>query len=432
MIDMIGIYIPFRPETFGYTHHEQVYDNIIDKTSRVRVFDILEICKQEKIEPNAYGLCFDISDDGSNQFSFHGLNVPFEQLESSFSGIAMKVNHAPTIGTPHVQLKASPAKLLLGHNIFGFDDIKSGVEIMLYTLLKKYPYLSKYLDFHLAEIRMLDITYSFRMKSKNEALYLLDYLRNVSYGQTKARKAHYDSTIYFGSSDSKHKFLRLYYKYDELIKTLQSKTKQQKNNITEQQLSIISDKELLEFAQNLLRVEAALRKEWISKKFGSCLLKDVLYSDVCLKSLWSDAMSDLFKAVGDVTLRNQSDEAIRESINDAYVTYNKKTGKPSFANANNIYSFYRLIVSDGYDSVKETTAHATFHRRLKQLENIGISRAQLQNYKSIDSNTRNIIPFVKIIDMTQVVESPVSMPDYKKQFDSDYYDLVSHILKKAV
>src|SRR5690606_26518008 len=254
------------------------------------------------------------------------------------------------------------------HNIFGFDDIKSGVEIMLYTLLKKYPYLSKYLDFHLAEIRMLDITYSFRMKSKNEALYLLDYLRNVSYGQTKARKAHYDSTIYFGSSDSKHKFLRLYYKYDELIKTLQSKTKQQKNNITEQQLAIISDKELLEFAQNLLRVEAALRKEWISKKFGSCLLKHVLYSDVCLKSLWSDAMSDLFKAVGDVTLRNQSDEAIRESINDAYVTYNKKTGKPSFANANNIYSFYRLIVSDGYDSVKETTAHATFHRRLKQLE----------------------------------------------------------------
>ncbi|MFG0702569.1 phage/plasmid replication protein, II/X family, partial [Acinetobacter sp. TYF_19] len=168
------------------------------------------------------------------------------------------------------------------------------------------------------------------------------------------------------------------------------------------------------------------------KKFGSTLLRDVLSSDLCISDLWVDAMSDLFKAVGDVTLKNQSDESVRENINKMFVTYNKKTGKESFANANNIYAFYRLIISDGYKSVKDTTSKATFYRRISDLESIGISRAQLQNYNSLDSTSRNIIPFVKIIDLTNVVQAPAPMPNYIEHLDKDILDIVSSILKKAV
>lgn len=436
MIDMTGIYIPFRPETYGYTGVDKIKieSGLYDQTARLKVFDFIKICKECGIEPNAYGLSFDF-EDGVETVSVQGLNAPFEQLESSFAGIALKINHAPTIGTPHIILKASPAKLLLGHNIYGFDDIQSGIVIILHTLIKTYPFLSQYLDFNSAELRMLDINYSFRMRSKEDCIYLLDYLRNVSYRQTQANEvenSRFKETTYFGNKGSKHKFIRMYYKHDEVLKTLQSKSKQQLNNVTKHQIAVLSNPELVEFSKNLLRVEAALRKVWIEKKFGSTLLSCVLSSNVCISDLWMDAMSDLFKAVGDVTLKNQSDESVREKINKMFVTVNNKTGKESFANANNIYAFYRLVISDGYKSVKDTTSKATFYRRISDLEAIGISRAQLQNYNSLDSNTRNIIPFVKIIDLTNVVQSPVPMPNYLDNLDRDILDIVSSIIKKAV
>lgn len=436
MIDLVGAYIPFRAETFGYSDVEKtrLQSGIYDHTARMKVFDIIDICKQEKFNLNAYGISFDYPDNDTELVTVSGLNVPFEQLESSYSGIALKINHAPTIGIPHILIKASPAKLLLGHNIFGYDDIKSGIILMLYTLIKECPYLCQYLDFTAAELRMLDINYSFRMKSKSECLYLLDYLKNVSYGQTKANedeKLQYRETTYFGNKNSKHKFIRMYYKHDEVLKTINSKTKQQKNNVTDHQIKVLSNPELIEFSKNLLRVEAAIRKVWIEKKFGSTLLSDVVNSDVSLSGLWVDAMSDLFKAVGDVTLKNQSDESIRADINKLYVTITRK-GTESYTTANNIYAFYRLIVSDGYQSVKDTTAKATFHKRIAQLEAVGLPRALLQNYKSIDSQSRNIIPFVKIVDLTNIVHSPVPMPNYLEGLDNDVLDIVSTILKKAV
>jgi II/X family phage/plasmid replication protein len=154
-------------------------------------------------------------------------------------------------------------------------------------------------------------------------------------------------------------------------------------------------------------------------------------NDIVICDLWMDAMSDLFKAVGDVTLKNQSDESVREQINKLYVSYTR-SGKESYTTANNIYAFYRLIVCDGYEPVKDTTAHNTFYTRIRQLEAVGISRAQLQNYKSLDSNSRNIIPFVKIIDLSNVVHAPIPMPNYLQNLDSDILDIVSTIIKKAV
>lgn len=68
---------------------------------------------------------------------------------------------------------------------------------------------------------MLDINYSFRMRSKEDCVYLLDYLRNVSYRQTQANEVEnnrFKETTYFGNKNSKHKFIRMYYKHDEVLK----------------------------------------------------------------------------------------------------------------------------------------------------------------------------------------------------------------------
>ena len=438
MNDLIDLYIPFRSETFGFTKTEDIKlkAGLFDYTPRAKVFDILEICRNEGIDLNAYGVSFDYLDDDSEIITVSGLNVPFEQLESSFSGIALKVNHAPTIGIPHISLKASPAKLLLGHNIYGFDDIKSGVVIMLYTLIKTYPFLSQYLNFNCSEIRKIDITYSFKMKSKNDCIAVLDYLRTVSFGQTKANEeesTRFRETVIVGSKTSKHKFLRIYYKYDEVLKTIQSKNKQKINNVTERQLAILSDTQLQEIAMNSLRIEACIRKVWIEKIFGSCMLREVLNSRICLNEVWNCAMSDLKKAVGDVTLKNQSDESIRQRLNEKFVTYTKK-GNASYANANNIFAFYRLIITDGYNAVKDTVSRATFYRRVQDLESVGVTRAMLQSYTgNNDAQSRNIIPFIKILDVTNIVQTPIEMPDYTATMDKDILSLVESIIcQKAV
>ena len=47
MIDMTGIYIPFRPETYGYTGVDKIKieSGLYDQTARLKVFDFIKICK---------------------------------------------------------------------------------------------------------------------------------------------------------------------------------------------------------------------------------------------------------------------------------------------------------------------------------------------------------------------------------------------------
>lgn len=457
MIDMIGIYIPFKTNVLSLTAQDELLTkaNLIDKTTRYRVSNILDICKADGLKANGYDI--QITDnrlqywqwrdktkndtpkksrrrkmpDFFQQVSVSGLNVPYESLPSSLSGCALKVNHAPTIGIPHIQIKASPAKLAQGHNVWGWDDLTHGVHLILDTLLKACPTLSDNLNFAAAEIRMIDINYSFRMNSKSEVMAVLQYLKSVSYGQTKSRKSEHD-TVYFGSGDSKHKFIRMYYKLLELQQKGKSKKLQLIDGINATQLELLSDEYILKYAENLLRIEAAIRKEWIVKRFGSCHLVSVLSQ--CrsgqVSQMWVDAMSDIAKAVGDVTFKNKSDDEIRELLNDAYHTITK-SGKVSYSVSNSIYAFYRLIVSEGFERVKGTYAHNTFYRRLKQLEDVGIPRAHLQQYEDGFADTRSIIPFVKIIDLSNVVHPPVPMPDYKQLCDPKNLDYIDRLFKIA-
>lgn len=464
MIDLAGIYIPFNTDVLSLTAHDDLLTqaNLIDKTTRFRVSNILDICHLDDLKANAYDLRI-INDT----VQVSGLNVPFESLPSSFSGVALKVNHAPMMGLPHIQVKASPAKLAQGHNVWGWDDLKHGVHLILDTLLKCCPHLCKHLNMASAELRMLDINYSFKIGSKNEVMSVLDYLKTASYGQTKARKSEYD-TVYFGQSDSKHKFIRIYYKLLELQDKAKSKKLQLTDSIDKIQLELIQDDFIVKFAENLLRVEAAIRKEWISKRFGSCHLYSVLgqCSPGVVSQMWVDAMSDISKAVGDVTFKNKSDDEIRQLINENYLVKRPKVNKHfildeqgkfvydengdktffryvatdergnflttiSYSNANNIYAFYRLILSEGYERVKNTISKTRFYKLVKQLEDVGIPRAHLQQYTDGYADQRSIIPFVKIIDMSNVVHAPHPLPDYEKLCDPNNIEYINHLFKIA-
>ena len=75
-------------------------------------------------------------DDGSIGTSC--LYHPYESLPTSFTGMAFKC-HLDGYFFPHITLKASPAKILQGHNVFGFDDMRLSVEEMLFHLRGKHP-----------------------------------------------------------------------------------------------------------------------------------------------------------------------------------------------------------------------------------------------------------------------------------------------------
>ena len=54
------------------------------------------------------------------------LNTPWESLPSSYSGLALKIYDSNNMGPPRLEIKASPAKVMQGHNVFGSTDIETG------------------------------------------------------------------------------------------------------------------------------------------------------------------------------------------------------------------------------------------------------------------------------------------------------------------
>ena len=97
-------------------------------------------------------------DDGTVQAK--DLYAPYESLPSSFTDMAFKFFDTGRNCLPYVELKASPAKLLQGHNVFGSDDIAQGAYEMLGLLVESYPKLCSVLDFTNIEVLHIDCTFS--------------------------------------------------------------------------------------------------------------------------------------------------------------------------------------------------------------------------------------------------------------------------------
>ena len=71
--------------------------------------------------------------DGSHQV--HDLYHPWESLPSSFTGIAFKLYQSSGFREqPCIELKASPAKISQGHNVFGSESLELGVRNIFQAL----------------------------------------------------------------------------------------------------------------------------------------------------------------------------------------------------------------------------------------------------------------------------------------------------------
>ncbi|ETT12264.1 phage/plasmid replication protein, gene II/X family, partial [Vibrio parahaemolyticus 50] len=60
---------------------------------------------------------------GADKYEVADLRHAFESLPTHFTGMAFKIYQGTRLRSPCIELKASPAKILQGHNVYGPTSI---------------------------------------------------------------------------------------------------------------------------------------------------------------------------------------------------------------------------------------------------------------------------------------------------------------------
>ncbi|MDE1093160.1 phage/plasmid replication protein, II/X family, partial [Klebsiella pneumoniae] len=93
------------------------------------------------------------------------------------TGIAFKVFQASGFKLEAcVELKASPAKVMQGHNVYGSDSLRVSSTFILKSLKSALPDFSNMLDFTRIEVFRFDSTYSLQLDSPDVLQSALDSL----------------------------------------------------------------------------------------------------------------------------------------------------------------------------------------------------------------------------------------------------------------
>ena len=316
--------------------------------------------------------------------SVSDIYCPWEKIESSHAGLAVKVFHQGNgfCGWPYIEIKCSPAKLVQGHNIYGFDDLGFAVNNMIWLLNEKYPQLGggflesdeidksiedrgSMLDFEKARITELDITYSIRIEDKAIRYAVIDFFRNISKGHTKGRDG-YESTAYFGAKTSRLKRNKL---YDKLAEVLRDNIERQKKG-----KKLISDENIY-FADGLLRFEGTGKKDWFERRGISTNMIEMVKwfrADKARYRLVFDLlMKDLFDSLDGSKVTVMNDDNVYKQIDSVFGDTRGKTAR--------VFGTYQSIKAVGFDRFKKQHADRTFKRLIKELETAGFSRADICN-----------------------------------------------------
>ncbi|HCW5676595.1 phage/plasmid replication protein, II/X family [Acinetobacter baumannii] len=359
------------------------------------------------------------NDDGS--ISAAALFHPYESVPTHYTGMAMKVFFDASY-EPYVQIKASPAKLLQGHNVFGSDNIEQGAMEMIGFLHEAYPVLARMLDWPRAWVSHIDVTYSARLKDQSTAKKVLDFLSNVSNGQTRLSNKRFDSSVYWGGQTSRLVNHKCYMKHDEFIAQFEEYKQLAKKNdkAAQRVVEVMSNSDLINWTVGLLRFESRLKKRWLERNGIPTNLFDLIKfqrsNPDLLQTLWNKATHSIFEALRGQTMKLTDDTSVLEAIERSEVVMTK-SGKVSQTKVRNLFAMFCLIREKGFDEIKNNYGKSQFYNLISQLCECGFSKAYLQNLH--DEKASNIIPFVKLveIDFNQQLpnwyEEPVSQFNYK-------------------
>jgi len=328
---------------------------------------------------------------------------------------------------PHVRIKASPTKILQGHNVFGSESLREGFRQMILMLRLGFPKIFQHLDIDNAHVCYVDCTYSAKKESRFFVNHIFKFLENLANSRSKINR----NTDYLQLGTSSEYNRQKFYMKDQ---ELQADYEQAKKRRETDRIQVLGDPRLKDWAHNLIRLEATVGKrrmidlgipndikgflkfhDWYEKTHGEPLAR----------YLWRQCFASVFKKIEGHTMSNMDDDAIKAAIDKEFITYktNLKTGKVTVSKrkANAVFNTYRQIKLDGYHTLIKQD-NSSFFRNVKHLEQCGISKAvlmQLGPYKSID----NVIPMVRLLN----VDFSKQRPDWYQEPVAGYDDRRRHL-----
>lgn len=341
------------------------------------------------------------NDDGEVRHA--SLNHGYERLPTSFTSMAFKFFHEGK-DFPHVELKASPAKILQGHNVYGTDWIEEGAMEMLGYLAESHPTLYSMLAVSETEVLQLDATYSARLKDDNQVAQVLDFMRNMSsrHIRKSQKQIVYKNTVYFGSERGKRYARKVYGKSNEFQNQLQEQIKLAKSNdkCAQRVVKVMSDPDLQAWTNGLLRFETGI-KRYVLKELGlpTNLFQLIRYqrkNPNFLKDLWVKANSELFKALEGTAMKCTDPDSIYQNLVNVFGTVTP-TGRISVTKARNLFNFYCALEANGTEVMKKRFGKSQYFAQMACLIEAGYSKAFLQNLHIESKN--NVIPFLKLVEI---------------------------------
>jgi len=363
--------------------------------------------------------------DGKGGYQVEDISHAWESLSTGFTPLAFKVFHQ-SLGKrvqPGVELKASPAKLLQGHNVFGPTSIRKGGEVMLKWLAGSYPKLWALLDWQAAEVYGIDCTYSARLPDERTALQLIQALRGVSNGQTRNRGDDYETTAYWGSKETRLRKLKAYLKGPEFRRQLDEAIKAARayggaNFVPSQAfaahrlLAVLQNPALQEWAENLLRLEATVMHRWLERRniptnlWALCDYQERLeeQGSCFIQWCWEHVTKELFAAFEGISMRVINDEKVLAALKARWTKFGKN-GKANETVALNLFRTYRSIKDYGWQETMDSMSRATFYRHVDQICECGLSKAALQKLK-MDDQKNNVVPILRFLQVDFSAQRP--------------------------
>ena len=351
------------------------------------------------------------------------LNHAYEHLPSSYTKMAFKVFHEGR-SFPYVELKASPAKILQGHNVYGTDKIAHGAMEMLGLLAEAHPTLYGMLAVSKTEVKSFDVTYSARLRDDVQVAKVLDFMRQVSSGgiRKSTKQVTYGNTVYFGSERAKRFARKVYGKACEFNKQLEEQTKLAKANDTcaKRVVEVMSDPKLQAWVKGLLRFETGV-KAYAMKKMGIPtnlfeLIRYQIKNPNFMREVWVKANAELFKALEGQTMRTTDHDVIYDALVKVFGKVTP-TGRVSVTKARNLFNFYVNLENLGCESLKKRFCERQYYQHFGDLVKSGLfSKAYLQNLEKNKNNDNNVIPFLKLIEVNFDEQLPPDFVEPKSQF----------------
>jgi II/X family phage/plasmid replication protein len=299
---------------------------------------------------------------------------------------------------PHVSIKASPSKILQGHNVFGSENIRQGAMQMLAYFKLSFPKIAAHLSFIDAEVRYLDSTYSAVTESDFFHKHIINsFDRLVPDSHVRSR---YEGYLQL-HGNSTYRQQKIYSKPQELL----ADREKAKKTGEKERFKILSNPQLLDFAANRIRFEAttghsALERDGIPTKLNEFLKfhdwYEATHNEPLCQLLWRRAFKKLFSQMEGHTMKNCDLDNIKLQIEAKFLKL-KSNGKVCRRKSNAVFRTFRQIKSDGYDILAQEN-NSSFYANVKCLLELGLSKSYL---KSLDANkpNENVIPMLRLIDI---------------------------------